>query len=191
MKRTLPNAGRSSVASLQIANQDVCIIVRTMTFSMMEKVRWLILGDYRKSKEPTPLPRCVQDLLEDESVFKVGVEIKEDARRLYRDFGVRCKSVVDLKSLYTRAYGSGSQSNRSKMVGDGIGLHALSKLCLGVTLEKNHSLRCSDWSAPVLSIPQLEYAAKDAWVAPRIAATLLDKIVGQDAGDRQERYPCC
>ena len=45
------------------------------------------------------------------------------------------------------------------------GLGALSKEILGVQLNKNWVIRCSDWEEEFLDQEQLDYAAKDALVA--------------------------
>ena len=47
-------------------------------------------------------------------------------------------------------------------------LSALSQQILGITMDKDWKIRCSDWEAPQLSQRQIEYAANDAIVAIQI-----------------------
>ena len=47
-------------------------------------------------------------------------------------------------------------------------LSALSQQILGITMDKDWKIRCSDWEAPKLSERQIEYAANDAIVAVQI-----------------------
>ena len=51
---------------------------------------------------------------------------------------------------------------------EGMSLSALSQQVLGITMDKDWKIRCSDWEAPQLSERQIEYAANDAVVAVQI-----------------------
>jgi ribonuclease D len=71
-------------------------------------------------------------------VYKVGLGVRGDARRLYTDFGVHMRSTIDLHDALpsTDAHSSGS-------------LAALAQQHLDVRIDKQ--LQRSDWSALRLS----------------------------------------
>ena len=48
------------------------------------------------------LPQHVVSILQNEHIVKVGVNIRGDAQRIFRDFNVECKSVVDLRDLESK-----------------------------------------------------------------------------------------
>jgi len=48
------------------------------------------------------LPQTVREILEDKSILKFGVGIKEDAKRLTGMFGVRVMGCVDLRHVVER-----------------------------------------------------------------------------------------
>ena len=48
------------------------------------------------------LPQTVRDILEDKSILKFGVGIKEDAKRLTGMFGVQVMGCVDLRHVVER-----------------------------------------------------------------------------------------
>ena len=52
----------------------------------------------------------------------------------------------------------------------------LSKKILDISLVKNWRITCSDWEAPNLSAPQIDYAAKDAFVAVEIFKKLYSTL---------------
>lgn len=58
------------------------------------------------------------------------------------------------------------------------GLARLSQAQIGVKLEKNWRVRCSNWEANDLTPKQMQYAANDAHVAVEIFRTLARKISG-------------
>ncbi|CAH2267814.1 jg5751 [Pararge aegeria aegeria] len=102
------------------------------------------------------------DLLEDESIYKVGVAPKDDARYLTQDYGVYMKGTLDIRHL-------------ARLCGyeDG-GLATQSKSLLGIVLDKTWRIRCSDWAAEELSDRQVKYAAADAHVAIKIFVKLIN-----------------
>ncbi|XP_059620765.1 exonuclease 3'-5' domain-containing protein 2 [Phlebotomus argentipes] len=99
------------------------------------------------------IPADLRELLEREDIIKVGVAPNEDARLLCADYSVHVASVLDLRSM-------------ANLVGEQpLGLSKLSQTFLGIELDKDWRLRCSDWAAPELDAKQLQYAANDAFVA--------------------------
>jgi hypothetical protein len=97
------------------------------------------------------LPSALVDLLQDADVPKYGVAVRQDARRLERQYpGLTVRGEVDLA--------------RSSS----LGLKYLTAHVLGVTLPKEKHLTLSDWSRPMLSDSQVHYAAADAYYSWRL-----------------------
>ncbi|XP_045760722.1 exonuclease 3'-5' domain-containing protein 2 [Maniola jurtina] len=108
------------------------------------------------------IPKALQDLLQDESVYKVGVAPKDDAKYLSQDYGVFMEGTLDVRHLvHLCGYENG-------------GLASLAKSLLGIVLDKTWRIRCSDWAAEQLSDRQIKYAAADAHVAIRIFVKLIN-----------------
>lgn len=73
----------------------------------------------------------------------------------------------------------------------GMSLSALSQQILGVTMDKDWKIRCSNWEAPQLSERQIEYAANDAIIAVQIffklaASKLKERKYRIDAGEKKK-----
>ncbi|CAG2056043.1 unnamed protein product, partial [Timema podura] len=106
------------------------------------------------------IPTQLKELLEDPSILKVGVAPSDDAKYLLADYGVKVRGCLDLRHL-------------AKLHGNSTGgLGSLAQTTLGVKLDKNWRVRCSDWEAQQLDAQQLDYAAKDALVGIVIFAWL-------------------
>ncbi|XP_026464756.1 exonuclease 3'-5' domain-containing protein 2-like [Ctenocephalides felis] len=99
------------------------------------------------------IPPELRALLEDNNILKVGVAPIDDARYLANDFSIQMDGTSDLRHLAIAA-------NKKPQ-----GLANMSSDILGVTLDKNWRIRCSDWEAENLTKAQQEYAAGDALVA--------------------------
>lgn len=96
------------------------------------------------------IPLELREFLEDESILKVGIVPNNDSIYLTRDYGVRVASTFDLRFL-------------ASMVGmKPEGLGKMSQRIIGVELDKDWRVRCSDWEANELTEKQIDYAAKDA-----------------------------
>ena len=108
------------------------------------------------------LPKHFIQLLESDSIKKVGRAINGDLQKIVRDFSslaIKPQGGVEL-GKYCKSRG---------LVTDG--RKALQHLCavvLGKKLEKDDNIRTSIWSAPILSAEQRDYAAKDAAVSLEI-----------------------
>lgn len=85
--------------------------------------------------------------------MKVGIAPVADANYLAYDYSVHVNSCLDLR--YIAPYAKLTPGGLAKM----------SKDYLDIELDKNWAIRCSDWEANILSESQIEYAAKDAYVA--------------------------
>ncbi|XP_033113079.1 exonuclease 3'-5' domain-containing protein 2-like [Anneissia japonica] len=130
------------VALLQIAtNTGLCILIRMNHF-----------------KSQAQLPTELLDILADKSIYKVGVGIMGDVKRLMKDYAIALCGIVDLRHLAIR--------HRSiQLCIQGGSLKELSEVVLGVEMNKSFDLKCSDWEADLLKPEQILYAANDALVA--------------------------
>ncbi|GBP66293.1 Exonuclease 3'-5' domain-containing protein 2 [Eumeta japonica] len=108
------------------------------------------------------VPTSLKELLEDETIYKVGVAPKDDAKYLLEDYGVFTRSTFDIRHLVqVCGYSTG-------------GLAALAKAHLGIILDKSWTVRCSNWDAEELTKRQINYAAADAHVAIKILVKLIN-----------------
>ncbi|XP_067656926.1 exonuclease 3'-5' domain-containing protein 2-like isoform X2 [Haliotis asinina] len=152
---------RHPVALLQISTQHgLCLLVR---LCQMEN----------------RVPHSLRHFLTDKHVLKVGVAVKDDGKKLYRDYGLPVSGCVDLRFLMpqlTHVYTCKSR-----------GLQGLAESVLGVMLDKDDYIRCGNWEAETLSEQQIQYAAADAAVAVDIFTKLvLTKMLNQNP---DELYP--
>ncbi|CAG9782704.1 unnamed protein product [Diatraea saccharalis] len=114
------------------------------------------------------VPNSLKNLLEDRTIYKVGVAPIDDAKYLFYDYSVAIHSTLDVRHIVALAgYHTG-------------GLASLSQSLLNVTLDKSWRVRCSDWEAEELSARQVNYAAADAHVACKIFIKMIDKISKQN-----------
>lgn len=94
------------------------------------------------------LPKCVSDILENESILKIGVSIHDDFMNLHKKYQLTPKGFVDLQN-FVKDYGIADNS--------------LSRI-YGILFNKRISKgqRLTNWEAPALTTHQQEYAALDA-----------------------------
>lgn len=110
------------------------------------------------------IPSSLKDLLEDQSILKVGVDPGLDAKHLMKDFGIKVAGTYDIRHLV----------DGKEVVG---GLAAVVNSELGVELPKDLSVRVSNWEAEQLTPEQQVYAAYDALAAVMTYFSLIGKKV--------------
>ena len=108
----------------------------------------------------TSLPTSLRQILASPDIYKLGVGISEDKRKLLEDWRLDMVSCVDLRHLVLHS----SWPHQGKL-----GLESLARIVLGVSLDKDWRIRASHWEAEELSTRQINYAANDALVAVNIA----------------------
>jgi ribonuclease D len=96
------------------------------------------------------IPDFVRKTLEDPAIIKVGVAIHDDLKSLNKIKPMQTESFIDLQQYV------------SHFNIDDKGLKKLTANILGFRISKRY--QTSNWEEDVLSPPQLEYAATDAWV---------------------------
>lgn len=110
------------------------------------------------------IPLELRTLLEDPDIIKLGVQPIDDAKKLLQDYAIKVNGTFDIRFLALLA------NHKAE------GLAKLSKAILDIELDKNWRITCSDWEATALSSSQIDYAAKDAFVAIEIFKKLYHTI---------------
>lgn len=134
----------------------------------------------------------------DRSIIKVGVGSSIDARYLLQDYlrpteyesydGPMIQMIQSTLELGRMANMANCEGSRS--------LGAMSEQYLGVTLDKDVNIRCSNWEADILSDDQITYAAKDALVGIELFKFFGDQIepnsmFGRNPTRRQKVIDAC
>lgn len=141
------NNERHKVALIQLCSaQGLCALFRVCKFSDQK------------------IPIELRGFLEDPEIIKAGVTPYHDAKLLLEDYAISVYGTLDLRFLALLANQNAE------------GLGKLSKSILGIELDKNWRIRCSDWETERLSPQQVDYAAKDAFVAVEIFRNLYNTI---------------
>ncbi|KAG8835844.1 hypothetical protein FRC17_000808 [Serendipita sp. 399] len=128
------------VAVVQIASQRKVFIIQT---SAMRGV----------------FPRKLREILEDETIPKVGVNVQGDAKKLFKDHGVKIQNLVEL-SLMMRQAATEMPPKVDQQGRKLVSLKEQARFYLQKTLVKNEA-RIGDWER-ILDSVQLDYAANDA-----------------------------
>jgi ribonuclease D len=109
------------------------------------------------------LPKFLIDIMEDPSVVKVGVALKDDLNALMKLAPFKPQGFIDLQQFVKQF---GIEDN---------GLKKLVANILGFRISKR--FQTSNWEVDVLGPEQLCYAATDAWVCQQIYTCLLNNLV--------------
>ncbi|XP_031632967.1 exonuclease 3'-5' domain-containing protein 2-like [Contarinia nasturtii] len=134
--------GRQKVALLQFAtHRGLCVVIRLC------KLRYI--------------PSELKNILMDRNIIKVGISPSNDAQYLCQDYFEwgdardHIAGTLDLRYV----------ANVAKCYDGNISLAKMANRYLNVILDKDISVRCSDWDASNLDNAQIQYAAKDAIIA--------------------------
>ncbi|KAH3763193.1 3-5 exonuclease [Pelomyxa schiedti] len=130
-------SGASTIATIQLCGDCHCLVLGVETLHV--------------------LPVSLINLLQSESVIKVGVGIHGDVKRLWGKFQVATHPCVDLQLVAVHCL------TESELIGTS--LKSLTRSILGVDLLKDRAIRCGNWATEALSQQQITYAATDAWVS--------------------------
>lgn len=107
----------------------------------------------------TGIPQSLIKLLENKSILKIGVGIRDDLKGLNKLVRFKPAGFVELQDM-VKAFGI-----------DVFSLKGLAALVLNVRISKRQ--RLSNWEIDDLTQAQIDYAATDAWVALRIFTELM------------------
>jgi hypothetical protein len=125
------------------------------------------------------IPEELIELLASRSVFKLGVNVKNDARKLHKDYGLVVNGILDLATHARRLHDANAQPPATPLCGrtqaEALAafrtlsarpsLATISETFLNRGMFKGPQTRRSDWEIRPLSKSQFFYAACDAYVA--------------------------
>lgn len=115
------------------------------------------------------------EILESESVLKVGFGLRSDHKEIRAKLGVTPRAVLDMNDVFRKAGHRGTTGARAAVA-----------IVMNQKFHKSKAVTTSNWSLPQLSPKQLLYAANDAYVAIKVLTAMdlpLDQlpIVGLSA----------
>ncbi len=108
--------------------------------------------------QKTGFPDQLVDLLENKNIMKVGIAIGQDLTDMRKFKPFKEQSMFDLNNICT------------KLGFENIGAKNLSAIFLGHRISK--SQQTSNWENDPLTLPQMLYAATDAWICREIMIKL-------------------
>ncbi|KAF9128367.1 hypothetical protein BG015_004351 [Linnemannia schmuckeri] len=108
-------------------------------------------------------PEALARILQDKSILKVGINIRNDATKMFKDWGVGCASVVELGALSIQVQDDLLTQRKVRS------MERLSRELLQHAVEKLPLTRTGNWESKNLSANQLAYAANDVFVTYELA----------------------
>ncbi|KAG0019809.1 hypothetical protein BGZ81_009599 [Podila clonocystis] len=124
-------------------------------------------------------PAELSRILRDKRVIKVGINIRADGTKLFKDWGVACASMVELGSLCTQVL---DDLNNSRQIRS---MDSLVRELLGHAVEKTSLTRMGNWERKELTSRQISYAANDAYVTYEVAERIKSL---QKTGPARKQY---
>ncbi|KAG0341383.1 hypothetical protein BG000_009296 [Podila horticola] len=119
-------------------------------------------------------------ILRDKQVIKVGINIRADGTKLFKDWGVACASMVELGSLCIQVL---DDLNNLRQVRS---MDSLARELLGHAVEKTDLTRMGNWERKELSSRQIAYAANDVYVTYEVAEKI--KSLQNKTGPARKQY---
>ncbi|KAI5885740.1 ribonuclease H-like protein [Schizophyllum commune H4-8] len=113
------------------------------------------------------VPARLIEMLRDPNIIKVGVELKGDSILLLRHFAVPVHNGWEISQLWKSMHPSIEVAPLTTH----ISLDDMARIVLGVKVDKLQ--QTSDWSAPALSVEQIEYSYLDAYILVPIMHVVL------------------
>ncbi|XP_054804757.1 3'-5' exonuclease-like [Prosopis cineraria] len=110
------------------------------------------------------VPENLKKFLVDSNFTFVGVQVKNDIKKLRDEYGLECGNGVDVLDVAKREWPGRFSCS---------GLKHLAKELLGLEMKKNKKVTMSEWHVRDLSHEQVEYACIDAYASYWIGHKLL------------------
>ncbi|THH02007.1 hypothetical protein EW026_g786 [Hermanssonia centrifuga] len=120
------------------------------------------------------VPEAVKKIIESENVVKCGVNIRNDGMKLYRDFGILPRNLVELGAFAHRADKT-FKNTYSRTI---VSLVRMTEKYLNQTVDKP-AVRTGNWEVQPLSEEQIHYAANDAYSSLMIYKKLWELATDQ------------
>lgn len=125
----------------------------------------LVQGDNVPRQDTTSL---LLDVMANPSILLTGVGLDQDILELTRHWGPDVMSTASVCGRFDMG-GIGGK------LGQTVSIKTLAKAVLGVELVKSRKIAISNWGKVPLSIPQIAYAARDAWTAAAVLHELAQR----------------
>ncbi len=107
------------------------------------------------------IPQPIIQIFSNSAIFKIGAATKDDINTLRHIAHFEPQGVIDIQTI-VRNLGI-----------EQLGLKNIAALILGIKISKSQQL--SNWENEILTLPQQQYAATDAWVCLEIYKTIKAK----------------
>jgi len=104
------------------------------------------------------------DILENDKIIKIGTGLKNDNKSLFKQFGLRLKSTIDLESVFKKL------SSKKQ-----IGAKKAALIILNENLQKSKNMSRSNWENKKLSTGQIKYASEDATVVYDVMNKMIEQ----------------
>lgn len=104
------------------------------------------------------------EFLEDDKIIKIGTGLKGDNESLFKQFGLKLKSTIDIENIFKKL----SAKNQ-------IGARKAASIILDEKLQKSKKMSTSNWENKELTNGQIKYASEDATVVYDV----MNKIIEQ------------
>ncbi|KAG0051296.1 hypothetical protein BGZ83_003888 [Gryganskiella cystojenkinii] len=108
-------------------------------------------------------PKELARILENKQILKVGINIKADGIKIFKDWGVACASLVELGAVSIQVQDDLVSKRRVRS------METLTRELLGHSVEKVGITRMGNWESRNLTANQIAYAANDAFVTYEVA----------------------
>ncbi|PWY69551.1 ribonuclease H-like protein [Aspergillus heteromorphus CBS 117.55] len=136
---------QSNVSLIQIANRERIALFHIALFKPAKKLADLV-------------PPTLKRIIESADITKLGVSIKADCTRLRKFLKIDARGIFELSHLHKLV--KYCQSNPKLINKRAVNLSEQVEEHLGLPLEKDGDVRCSNW-AVALNYRQVQYAASD------------------------------
>ncbi|ORY95793.1 ribonuclease H-like domain-containing protein [Syncephalastrum racemosum] len=116
------------------------------------------------------LPPLLNVFLQRRDIYKTGVNIDGDGRKLFRDFNIRTNGLLDIIAV-TKHLPPDTLAMTPRR-----SLRFLTAVLLEKNMAKPKRVQLSNWASPELSESQKRYAALDAYASFKVYETIHEKL---------------
>lgn len=141
--------------------------ISLIQLAVRDQIALIRLAKFRSNGLNPAIPPALKAFLEDGQFVFVGCNIRNDANKLFKDFGTEMKSFRDIRE---EAFTSGHVDRKSGSLTEAV------EMTLKRTLSKSDAVRLSNWEAVELSETQIKYAALDAWACFKVLLKCVNSI---------------
>ncbi|KAH9848042.1 ribonuclease H-like domain-containing protein [Lenzites betulinus] len=132
-------------------------VIHRTALVQLSDARMIVLVHVSAMKK---FPQKVKEIIENRDIVKVGANIKQDGQKLFRDYGILARNLVELGAVARHVDPEFAKAHKRSIVS----LAKVVEVYTQKTLEKGN-VRTSNWETKPLSENQKFYAANDAHCA--------------------------